>query len=348
MAGRAGRPQYDIYGEAIIVSRNEAEAKDWLRNYVSGMPEPLTSKLKERGVLTSHILSLIAMHENISIKELKKIISKTLLSKQGGMRGINKHISSIIDDLVSSNLVKGLNGSYKATRFGVRVSQLYIQPETAVTFKNTLNKLESAKNFEFNTILTVCITPDMEKPYLRRKDEEILESFLMENEHILVHSPPDAFEDIDAYEEYLRSLKTALIIQSWIDEKSEGWIEDEFSINPGDLYRLVDMAQWLTYSMGEIAKLFKKGSIFRNLRRLRVRVRNGIREELIELVQIPGVGRIRARNLYNAGFKNLRSIVHAEPDALSRVPSIGESLANKILYESKRILNLRSTRYGTL
>ncbi len=60
LCGRAGRPQYDTYGEAIIVSESGVYAEDLYDHYVLGSPEPLRSQLSSDNSIRFHLLSNIA------------------------------------------------------------------------------------------------------------------------------------------------------------------------------------------------------------------------------------------------------------------------------------------------
>ena len=57
--------------------------------------------------------------------------------------------------------------------------------------------------------------------------------------------------------------------------------------------------------MGSIANLLHHKSLTFQLQNLRNRVRYGIKGELLELVQLKGVGRVRARILHEKRFKRL-------------------------------------------
>jgi helicase len=61
------------------------------------------------------------------------------------------------------------------------------------------------------------------------------------------------------------------------------------------------------------------------------RIKHGVREELLPLVWIPGVGRVRARALYSAGFRKPEDIAQASVERLVRIPAIGEGIAVKIV-----------------
>ena len=60
-------------------------------------------------------------------------------------------------------------------------------------------------------------------------------------------------------------------------------------------------------------------------------MRYGIKEELLELVQLKGVGRVRARILHEKGYKRLSDFNRATLDQLSQVKQIGKTLGESIL-----------------
>jgi len=47
-------------------------------------------------------------------------------------------------------------------------------------------------------------------------------------------------------------------------------------------------------------------------------------------VSMKGIGRVRARNLYDNGFTSLQALRRSDVASLARVPSIGTKLAAKI------------------
>jgi len=61
-----------------------------------------------------------------------------------------------------------------------------------------------------------------------------------------------------------------------------------------------------------------------------VRVAKGVKPELVKLVSLDGVGRVRARMLYGAGLKSIDDIKERSLTELTSIPSIGPSLAKKI------------------
>ena len=216
------------------------------------------------------------------------------------------------------------------TKFGSRVSQLYIDPLSAVILRNGL---KSAETFdlpptEISVLHLIATTPDVRNLYLRQKDMAELQRFLMEyTDEFLVEVP----EEWDPqFEFFLMRLKTALLLNDWISEKPEEAIITRFKTGSGDIVYLTDNAKWLLYATLEIAKLFDYSKIRKTVSELHIRVANGIKKELVPLVKLRGIGRIRARLLYNNGYKSIAALRKALPRDLARIPSLGPELARSI------------------
>ncbi|MEM2385504.1 MAG: helix-hairpin-helix domain-containing protein, partial [Candidatus Bathyarchaeia archaeon] len=60
------------------------------------------------------------------------------------------------------------------------------------------------------------------------------------------------------------------------------------------------------------------------------RVEKGVRKELLPIVRLEGVGRVRGRILYNAGYKTIDDLKHVQIEDLMNLPLIGQKLAKKI------------------
>ena len=121
-----------------------------------------------------------------------------------------------------------------------------------------------------------------------------------------------------------------MALQSWITESSEISLSDNLKIESGDIHRMVQTAEWLLYCLRELAKQAGKAKFLEELDILRKRVIYGIREELIDLVKIKGIGRIRARKLYNHGVKTLDDLSKIPVKKLAEIDKIGSTLADNI------------------
>jgi helicase len=80
----------------------------------------------------------------------------------------------------------------------------------------------------------------------------------------------------------------------------------------------------------EISKLIPfNEEIKKMLKKLRVRAYYGIKEELISLVSLRGIGRVRARALFDAGLKTISDLKKASVEKIAKVLK-SKSLAEKI------------------
>jgi helicase len=131
-------------------------------------------------------------------------------------------------------------------------------------------------------------------------------------------------------------MRTVMVLHGWIDEWREEQLLARFGAEPGDIHRAVDNADWLLHSLGELCKLFGKNETGRQVELLRRRVASGVSEDIVELTILQGVGRVRARGLYAAGYRSLEDIKEATAERLALVEKIGPSLARKIKEQVSR------------
>jgi helicase len=60
------------------------------------------------------------------------------------------------------------------------------------------------------------------------------------------------------------------------------------------------------------------------------RVAKGIKKELLPIVKLEGIGRVRGRIIYNSGYKTIEDIKHATIEELTNLPLIGPRVAKRI------------------
>ena len=319
LCGRAGRPKFDTRGEAIVVASN-ANAEEIFEHYVRGTPEPLHSKLIDDRAIRIHLLSTIAAIPGIKRKEIEILFSNTLLGKQYRKSTINAKVNSALDYLQLQEMITKRGERFSASKFGKRTSLLYIDPLTAVEFKQALlnAKKDGKHTLGFLHIVTDC-TDFFPKLQLRSKDVEEVQMLVDEYEHELLF-------DVNEYD----CSRSLLALHAWTQEYTDKQILTVFGVEPGDMYRIVETSDWLLHSLFEVAKLISREDILQEIYMLRKRVKYGIREELMPIVSLEGVGRVRARGLYNAGYKDIRSIQKASIEKLASVQKIGDGLARKI------------------
>ncbi|MFZ0629058.1 MAG: DEAD/DEAH box helicase [Nitrososphaeraceae archaeon] len=321
LCGRAGRPAYDKYGEAIIIADSRTNPEDLYNHFVLGEPEPIVSQLMNERALRVHVLGVIASRPKILKSELLYFFEETFLSKYHGNESISFEIDSLLQYLSDEGLIIMRNELLMATKFGKRISLLYIDPKTGIHFKKNLDNYNSNKiNDGTNFLHWICDSYDFyPKLTLRQNEIEYFERMFEKHK-------------LSSYglSNYDYSLKNLIILLEWIDETSEANLNEKIGVEPGDLYRMVETAYWLSYCLYEIAKLIGRKDLLAEINILRLRIRHGIKSELIPLIQLEGIGRIRARSLYKAGITNVTQIDKISESKLGSISKIGVKLARKL------------------
>ena len=323
MCGRAGRPRFDKYGEAILVAKNQEEKEMLLENYLLGENENIFSKLGTEPAIRSHVLALVATKAAVSIDGLNDFFKRTFLAHQTEAIHLEGAIENVVEFLKREEMLHEEDG-LRATLFGKMVSDLYIDPQSAVIIREALKKYVQGSTF--GLLHAICATPDMPLLYLRQSDYQWIEDYLDERKSELLIQPPD---DLARYEIFLSEVKTAKLLDDWLLEVHENDIAESFGVGPGDIRNKTDIAEWLVHGAARLSDIFqneaKKEAI-----ELRTRVRYGIRSELLDLVKLSGIGRVRARALYDRGYRSIEDLRNVTYDRLKQIPMIGEAVARSI------------------
>ncbi|MEM2933894.1 MAG: ATP-dependent DNA helicase [Methanocellales archaeon] len=330
MGGRAGRPSLDPYGEAVLLAKSHSELLKLMAEYINAKPERIYSKLGSEPALRTHVLSLIATGFASTKAELQEFLMTTFFGFQRLDKGIKIEplLCKLIAFFESEKMIIVQGEFLSPTILGSLISRLYIDPLSASIMIKALSKSKQPSTLALLHI--ICSTPDMRRLYLRSKDYDWILNALIEREHELLEHK-SAF-DGEEYEWYLSEVKTALMLESWISEEKEELITKRFNIGPGDIRALAETAEWLAHALAELAKHLKHPAS-KLARALEQRLRYGAAIELLPLIQLRDIGRVRARMLYNSGYRDLEALRNASVEELARVPAIGEKIARKILQQ---------------
>ena len=326
LCGRAGRPQYDDEGESIIIGKNNQELL--LEKYVDGEPEPIESKIISPRSLRIHLLSLIVTSPSITENKINEFFSETLGGTQTDDDIIELHLENAKTFLLDEEFISEKDGGFLATRFGQKVSRLYIDPMTARDFRNAI-EYDIVKGgehtFGFLHLVTTCdeFYPTFD---LRQKDLEKASIVIENNRQTLIR--------IIEEEDCSRSL---LALDLWTNEGTEVNLSEELGIESGDMHRMAETAEWLVYSLRELSHEFRREDLVKELDVLRKRIVYGIKHELIDLVRIRNVGRVRARILYKNGYKTRTALKKAPLEKLAEIDKIGMTIAKSIKSQVEKV-----------
>jgi len=137
-----------------------------------------------------------------------------------------------------------------------------------------------------------------------------------------------------------------LFLKDWISEIDEEVILENYNTRPGETRMKIDRADWLLYCAEELAKLLSFHSLVTEIIKIRLRLKYGVKEELLALLKLKNIGRVRARILFANKIKDIGDIKRASPITLAQLigrkvainikKQVGEDIDKIIVPERKR------------
>ena len=336
MAGRAGRPNFEKEGQAIVIALTDSEQEKVVEKYLKGTPEDIYSKLAVEPVLRTYVLSLIAADFASTRKKLFEFFDKTFYAHQfKDLRKLHNTISRVLEHLDEWEFITKTSSDFqsadeideegfKATLLGKRVAELYIDPLTANYIITCMRNGSDKKINAFSLLQMISHTLEM-RPLLKvglREYDKIQES-LIESHKFLLETEPSMYDP--EYEDFLNSIKTAMMLHDWVEENDEETLLEAYNIRPGEIKGKLDIGDWLLYATEEIAKILHYQSLVREIIKLRLRLKYGVKEELLTLIRLQNIGRVRARSLFRNKMKDLGDLRNADLTTLIQI--LGEKTA---------------------
>ena len=132
MAGRAGRPRLDPYGEAVLIAKEAEQVPELFACYIEAAADDVHSRIAEPTALYTHVLSLIASGFAKTREELSEFMNRSFYvheHKQG--RLIHRAVDDALQFLIAAEMVIEVGEHIGATELGTLVSRMYIDPRSA-------------------------------------------------------------------------------------------------------------------------------------------------------------------------------------------------------------------------
>lgn len=345
MTGRAGRPGKDPWGEAICIAKDDYEKIQIQAQYINGEPEQITSKLAVEPILRTFVLSLVASGFVKTRAQLIEFFSNTFYAHcYQDMQKLTRILDIIIEKLQNWEFLKGSGSTYDdftsaadlvakkdenlyATPIGKRVSELYLDPYTAYHIIKGVNRSTQKTYNAFSLIHLLASCLEI-RPYIRVKvsEADIIAEKLAIEETDLLHLQPTRYSD--EFDQYLDTIKTAMLFEDWVLEKTEEDILQKFGVRPGELHAKLNIIDWLCYSASELTRLLSFHKQRGQFLKLRIRLKNGAKEELLPLLKLRNVGRVRARKLFRNNIKTVSDLQRIDITTLTQL--LGKKIAEKI------------------
>ncbi len=323
MAGRAGRPRLDPYGEAVLIAKEKHDVDRLFEEFIDAPAEDISSQCQKENELRSHLLALITSGFAKTGDEVRGFMEKSFYASQKSVhRRLDKNIEKTLAYLEKSGMIEKEVDGIHGTLFGALTSRLYLDPESAMMIKDGLTGKEFTA---FGMLHLLCMTPDMFRFYLKASDEKFVDKILTER--------GDEFLLENISEEFFAAIKTALVAEEWISEISEDSICERFGVGAGDIHAVVENLRWLMHAAGRICHEFTSGCD-NEMRDLELRVSHGVKEELLPLISLKGIGRVRARRLFDRGITGPKDLLATEENVI--VSILGAAIAKNVLEQSGR------------
>ncbi|MBP2201438.1 helicase [Methanococcus voltae] len=234
---------------------------------------------------------------------------------------INKNNKSTNDIIKPKNkkynydeysFIEDVNTLFKSTKLGNVTAQQYIDPLSAKNISEGIQSLKGQKNIkdiEKIILYHICKATEL-RPLLRVNKYEYED--LVEEMEALSISEHDDYDNICAY-------KTSKMCLDWINEASETDIFANYKVEAGILSYKVEQLKWIAHATSEIYRALELSGVLEsnctngvNLKKiindLQLRIEYGAKSDLVELLSIKNLGRVRARKLYNANIKSVSDI----------------------------------------
>ncbi len=322
MAGRAGRPRLDPYGEAVLLAKSYEEFIFLFEKYIEADAEDIWSKLGTENALRTHVLSTISNGFARTREELMDFLEATFFAFQYSNFGLSTVVDECLNFLRQEEMLEKADALIP-TNFGKLVSRLYIDPLSAARIVKGLREAENLT--ELTLLHLICSTPDMRLLYMRNQDYQEINDYVMAHASEFVKIPSPF--NITEYEWFLGEVKTSLLLVDWVREKSENEICLKFGIGEGDIRAIADIAEWIMHVTTQLARLLDlKGA--KEAAELEKRIHYGAGPELMDLLGIRSIGRVRARKLYEAGFRSTADLSGTDPEKVAAL--LGPKIADRI------------------
>jgi helicase len=351
MAGRAGRPGYDDYGEAICIATTEEEKNFILEKFINGEPEEIYSKLAVEPVFRTYLLSLIATGFIKTKTEIIDFFQDSFWAHQ--FKDLNKLtfiIENILEILINWEFIRVAEQDketgkkeksdfvsadtifteekYLPTILGKRVAELYVDPLTAHEIIKCLRLASEKKQLKTFTIIEMVTNTLEMRPLLKATKRDIMdiEENIVFYEEDFLRKIPSIYED--DYDTFINSVKTTMCLKSWVNEDGEDDILENFKVRPGELKIKIDNAIWLLYVAKEITSLQKFSHLIKSLEKVRFRLKYGVKEELFPVLKLKGIGRVLARKMFKNQIKTIKDVKEIDIHILTKL--IGPTKAKSI------------------
>lgn len=318
MIGRSGRLGIDPQGDAyVLLPRTKfMEYKNYLQT-----PQLIKSQLlntfgTKYKTLAFHITSEI-WHENIkNYQDLELWFSKSLACFQK-MKINHKDLQGTIEFLNKKNIIKvGEDGSYTATKLAMISSNFYFSPFDVADLCLNFYFLCKEKDYEKNDLriaLALGYIDSYKAGVVSKNEEAEMNSFF----ETIKKLPNNFYSDKSA-------IKTSYCYYCLLNGKHSNSLAGFTKNLQLDFERVAQVL----HSIFKVTKDLKNKKAI--ITEIEARIRYGVPAHLLSLCNIPNIGKVRAKKLYEHGIKDLAAFKNADIDSIVKIINLKKNIVEEI------------------
>ncbi|XP_034047739.1 helicase POLQ-like [Thalassophryne amazonica] len=309
-----------------------------------------------RGIL-SLILSLIGLNMTSSLEEIREVLRGTLLSVQEKQLCVDKSMWQSVEESVELLREKGLITAAAQSLQVTKLGRATYKGSVDLTYSDMLYRDldRGLEGLLLNSYLHLVylVTPyDMIsqcKPDWMIYFHQITALSAAEQKMCASVGVPESFITRKAAGQavkknvngvVVRRLYLALVLFSLLKETSLWSVAEKFQLSRGFIQTLLSSSSafcsCVLHFTEELEEFWPFKALFTELTR---RLSYCAKAELIPLMEVSGVMEFRARQLYDAGYKTLPLLAHADPRVLARtIDNLYKNQASQMVASAKMLL----------
>lgn len=365
LAGRAGRPGLDAYGEAVLFASSQTRDAE---QYLSGLFEGTRSSLSDVRCFSEQVLAEVASGLSRTEDQLVRAFSRSLAAFQHDLPDVSKIVQEMLDagmlqyrdpnpDQVENMDADVKSPQLQATRLGHIASQHFLFPSTVLLF-NRLAKVGDDLTF-FDILLAAACSDDCEV-VLPASFEELdgLSQLLEKEPSYILGLPKHQILDLLGVSggRMLNGIKTALAARAWTRLSEIEEVADKFDCYPFEIFRLSESFERLLPAMAAVADPKDPGFDAIDLdtdfdipfkERVQAATRMvhyGLDEYAATLALIDGIGSVYASRLKSLGIGDIEDLALCAPEDLAEIEHLSADRAAKWIAEAEGEIKRYSAR----
>jgi replicative superfamily II helicase len=280
-------------------------------------PRDVTSTLLDTHALAFHLCAEI---KNKVIKDYDTMYTwygKTLASIQSPLE--KQHVDEVLTALQNWRaVVVNPDNTFSITALGTVAATLYFHPEDVHHWWQCFTHIERQNLWKSDLCVAYALcAPTMQLPYIPRNEEATVQAYFTALRQVWGRGP---------------SLKQSTLSRDVHDMLTGSKPTPQARPLQTDAERIVGAISWI---MG-----ISKMGVPDMLKILPTRLKYGVSAELCALVQLPGIGGVRAKKLASMGITSWSDVIR-NPDKVQRVT--GEKNLKKVVAAARNLLRVNAT-----